>query len=117
MQSPTPDRGAGSMKKLKDLLADAGAQKKLHLWLMYFWAIQLPIVCLMYFFLPDIWKGVSILYLAIVSIYANFVGHFGSWQAAKVEVRQEEIEQDRHEEVQHQVEEIVTRVDEVTPDA
>ena len=71
---------------------------------MYFWAVQLPIVCLMYFYLPDAWQAVSILYLAIVSIYANFVGHFGSWQAAKVEVAQANM-----------VEEIVTGVDKVTP--
>ena len=103
------------MSKIRDMLSDAGAQKRLHLRLAIFWAINLPVVCAVYFFLPEVWKGASILYLAIVSIYANFVGEISSWQAAKVEVRQEEIEQDRQEELVEQTEDIVKKVDEITP--
>jgi hypothetical protein len=102
--------------RVREFLDDAQEQMTLHMWLMIFWAVQLPIVCLIYFFLPDVWKAVSILYLAIVSIYANFVGHFGSWQASKVEVRQEEIEADRQDEVMNQTEKIVEEVDKRTPD-
>lgn len=102
--------------RVQEFLDDAKEQMSLHMWLMIFWAVQLPLVCVVYFVLPDVWKASSILYLAIVSIYANFVGHFGSWQASKVEVRQEEIEEDRHEEQKEEIEEIVSRVDEVTPD-
>ena len=98
------------------MLADVNAQKKLHLRLAIFWAINLPVVCLIYFLLPEVWKEASILYLAVVSIYANFVGEISSWQAAKVEVRQEEIEAARHEEEQEKVEEIVERVNDITPD-
>lgn len=32
----------------------------------------------------------SILWVALMSVWANFVGHFSSWQAARVEVRQDE---------------------------
>lgn len=50
---------------------------------MIFWAFNFPPVIICYFFLPDVWKEASILYLALVSIYANFVGHWSAWEAAK----------------------------------
>lgn len=34
-------------------------------------------------------KG-SIVWIALMSVWANFVGHFSSWQAARVEVKQDE---------------------------
>lgn len=105
------------MSKIKEKLADSRAQMKIHLWLAIFWAVNLPVVCVVYFALPDVWKGVSILYLAIVSIYANFAGEISGWQAAKVEVRQDEIESDRQNEIVEQTEEIVRKVDDVTPNA
>jgi len=101
--------------KVRDFLADASAQKKLHLNLAIFWAVNLPIVVFMYFVLPDVWQAASILYLAIVSIYANFVGEISSWQAAKVEVRQEEIESARQDELVDQTEEIVEKVNKIPP--
>lgn len=103
------------MSKIREVLEDATAQKKIHLTLAIFWAVNLPVVCAIYFLLPDVWKAASILYLAIVSIYANFVGEISSWQAAKVEVRQEEIETARQDELVEQTEEIVKKVDDVTP--
>lgn len=32
----------------------------------------------------------SIVWIALMSVWANFVGHFSSWQATRVEVRQDE---------------------------
>ena len=34
-------------------------------------------------------KG-SIIWIALMSVWANFVGHFSSWQAARVEVKHDE---------------------------
>lgn len=31
----------------------------------------------------------SIIWIALMSVWANFVGHFSSWQAARVEVKQD----------------------------
>lgn len=36
-----------------------------------------------------LWKQ-SVPFLVFVSVYANVVGHFSSWQAARVEVKQDE---------------------------
>lgn len=34
----------------------------------------------------------SVPYLVAISVWANFAGHLSAWQAARVEVRQDEIE-------------------------
>jgi hypothetical protein len=54
------------------------------------WIFHLPVVIIIYIWFPDIWEKVSILYLALVSIYANVTGHLAAWQASRVEVKQEE---------------------------
>lgn len=66
--------------------------RKVNGWLVWFWVANFPPVIICYVFLPDVFKQASILYLALVSIYANVAGHWASWQASRVEVRQEEIE-------------------------
>lgn len=57
--------------------------RKIHLTMMVFWAGNLPIVIVTYVFFHHVWLEVSILYLALVSIYANFVGHWSGWSAER----------------------------------
>jgi len=45
-----------------------------------------------------LWWKYSIPFLVFVSIYANVAGHWSSWQAVKVEVKQEEAEQEMKDE-------------------
>ncbi len=54
------------------------------------WICHFPAVIGIYFLFPETWKQVSILYLALVSIYANVAGHLAAWQASRVEVKQDE---------------------------
>lgn len=50
---------------------------KFHFTMMGVWAaLALPTILF--------WKE-SILWVAFMSLYANFVGHFGAWDAAKAE--------------------------------
>jgi hypothetical protein len=49
----------------------------------WFWLAHLPAVVLMYFFWPELWEKVSILYLALVSIYALVITAAGGEQAAE----------------------------------
>ncbi|WP_030245673.1 hypothetical protein [Streptomyces sp. NRRL S-350] len=54
-----------------------------HGWCTLVWFVLIPVtVC----------TGLktSILWIALMSVWANFVGHFSSWQAARVEVKQDE---------------------------
>ena len=50
--------------------------RRIHLALMVFWATQFIVV----WFLPQSWR---VPYLILVSIYANFVGHWSGWSAER----------------------------------
>jgi hypothetical protein len=54
-----------------------------HGWMTLSWGLLIPIT---------IFTGLkgSIIWIALMSVWANFVGHFSSWQAARVEVKQDE---------------------------
>jgi type VI protein secretion system component VasK len=58
------------------------AMVKLHLWLTIFWFIVAFPICI---FLAE-----SIPFLVFISVYAVVTGHWASWQAARVERKQEE---------------------------
>lgn len=61
---------------------DPRAMVKIHLWLTLLWlAASVPIVA----FLSN-----SVPFLVFVSVYAVVTGHWSSWQAARVEVKQDE---------------------------
>jgi hypothetical protein len=51
--------------------------KRLHGWLTIVWAAAvIPTV---------LWWRESILWIGLISCYANFVGHWSAWQAARAE--------------------------------
>jgi hypothetical protein len=54
-----------------------------HGWMTLTWGMLIPITVLTGL------KG-SIVWIALMSVWANFVGHFSSWQAARVEVKQDD---------------------------
>lgn len=60
--------------------------KSLHGYLTIQWAFHLPVVVFVYFAFPKTWDKISILYLSLVSIYANVVSHAGAWQAGRAEI-------------------------------
>lgn len=57
--------------------------KAFHGWLTLVWGILIPIT---------VFTGLksSIIWISLMSVWANFVGHFSSWQATRVEVKQED---------------------------
>ena len=54
-----------------------------HGWMTLAWAALIPITVFSSL-------KASIVWIALMSVWANFVGHFSSWQAARVEVKQDE---------------------------
>ncbi|MDX6220626.1 MAG: hypothetical protein QOJ48_2307, partial [Frankiales bacterium] len=54
-----------------------------HGWMTLAWGVLIPIT---------VFTGLkgSIIWIALMSVWANFVGHFSSWQAARVEVKQDD---------------------------
>jgi hypothetical protein len=75
------------MRTFATWCADANTLRKLHGWLTIAWLVLAVLVTVG--ILP--WQE-SIVFLVFVSIYANVVGHWSSWQAARTEVRQVEQE-------------------------
>ena len=75
-----------------------------HGWMTIFWAISV---------IPSLYFGVtsSVTYVAFLSIYALFIGHFSSWQATRVEVRQEEITEQGITSAGEKHEEIIEKID------
>ncbi len=57
--------------------------RSFHGWMTLGWGLLIPIT---------VFTGLkaSIIWIALMSVWANFVGHFSSWQAARVEVKQDE---------------------------
>jgi len=55
--------------------------KAFHGWCTVVWAVLIPISVL---FLRE-----SVPWIVLMSVWANFVGHFSSWQATRVEVKQD----------------------------
>jgi hypothetical protein len=54
-----------------------------HGWMTLGWGLLIPITVF------SSLKS-SIVWIALMSVWANFVGHFSSWQAARVEVKQDD---------------------------
>lgn len=67
------------------------AIKTLNGWLTVFWSAHQPVVIVLYFSLSnDAFQRFCLLYLAIVSVWANQASHFAAWIAGRIEVRQDE---------------------------
>ena len=74
-----------------------------HGWMTLGWGLLVPITVLTNL-------KTSITWIALMSVWANFVGHFSSWQAARVEVKQDEL----IDETSEQVDETEDKVDAIT---
>lgn len=58
--------------------------RKINGWAAVVWLIAAVPIC--------IWLASSVPFLVFISVYAVVTGHWSAWQAARVEVRQEEQE-------------------------
>ena len=56
--------------------------KRFHGWMTVLWAVLIPV--------SVIWLKESIAWIVLMSVWANFVGHWSSWQATRVEKKQDE---------------------------
>lgn len=52
---------------------------------MIFWVLNIPPVVILYFLVPrELFQVIMFIYLAVVSIYANFANHWVGWLAARM---------------------------------
>lgn len=71
------------MPWLRDAIqGDPGAMARLHFWLTIVWFAAAFPICIFF--------AKSVPFLVFVSVYAVVTGHWASWQAARVEVKQDE---------------------------
>jgi len=82
------------------------AQRKAHWVLAAVWLAAFPAILIL-----GLEESVPL--LVFISVYANFVGHISSAQAAQVEVKQEENEEARLEENETDLDEIHAKVNDV----
>ena len=62
---------------------DPKTQYAWHKWAMRFWLVNAVAVVAVFVFAPAVWRQVSVLYLVLVSVYANWSTEFGAMAAAE----------------------------------
>lgn len=68
---------------------DPDFMKKTNGWLTIFWIANFPPVIALYLMVDnETFQTFCLLYLALVSIWANVAGHLSAWQAGRVELEQ-----------------------------
>lgn len=67
---------------VKDLETNPHTQYKVHLYGAIYWLINFPLVCYLFFGLPQLWLKLGIFITLMYSIYANFATDYGSMSAA-----------------------------------
>jgi hypothetical protein len=77
--------------------------KKINGWMTIVWIVLIPVSYVMG--LLD-----SVIYVSALSLYAIVTGHMSTWQAARVEVRQEQDERNNDDEFEARLEEKVNQI-------
>lgn len=77
--------------------------KQINGWLVIVWSTLVPISYVLG------WLE-SVTYVSALSLYALITGHLSTWQAARVEVRQEQDEERKDDEFEARVEEKINQV-------
>lgn len=67
---------------IKDLETNPRSQYKVHLWGMWYWLANFPLVTCLFFLAPGLWLQLGIFITLIYSIYANFATDYGAMSAA-----------------------------------
>ena len=68
---------------VRDLEGNPKTQYKIHKWATRFWLANTLAVLAVFILAPGVWKQVSVLYLVLVSLYANVATDFGAMAAAE----------------------------------
>jgi hypothetical protein len=92
------------IKRLKSIEIDPELMKSIHGWLTVAWFMMMPLA------VATGWVA-SVVFISVISIYANFAGHFSSWQASRVEVNQEKEAERRDDDAPERIEKKVDKLD------
>lgn len=67
---------------LRDIEGNPRTQYHAHRWMARFWGANAVAAVIVYVFAPAVWSRVSVLYLVLVSLYANISTDSGAMAAA-----------------------------------
>jgi hypothetical protein len=95
------------MKSLWAMIqGDPVFMRRVNGWLAVFWLVMIPF---------SLWMGwlSSVIYVSALSLWALVSGHWSAWQAARVEVKQEDEEssEDRDELIQDVIAALIAKTD------
>ncbi|GAA1967905.1 hypothetical protein GCM10009817_04760 [Terrabacter lapilli] len=101
----------GPIKSLwASVQGDPVFMRKVNGWLAIFWIVMIPVSMVFG------WLN-SVVYVSALSLWALVSGHWSAWQAARVEVKQqEEAHQSRKQDVPEQVVDLLLRTTDIEPD-
>jgi hypothetical protein len=68
---------------------DVKLQLKIHQVASYVWMVNFVLAIFVFFAFPGIWAHASVLYLVLVSLYANFATDYGAVSAALAAQKEE----------------------------
>lgn len=68
---------------VRNLEGNPHTQYRVHRAAMRFWLVNAAVVVTVFFAAPGVWAKVSVLYLVLVSLYANWSTDFGAMSAAE----------------------------------
>jgi len=96
-------------KKVTDLIGNPKFMQSFNGWAAIFFAVLI---------IPSLifgWVDL-VVYVSVLSIWALVASHWAGWQSARVEVKQAEIDKADDEKMRNMIEEIVERLNDLTPD-
>lgn len=85
-------------RKIFDLFHDPVFLTKFHGWATIVWFIAAFPICIL--------LSESIAFIVFISVYAIVVGHWSSWQASRVEIKQDEDIEDVDEDLDEHIEDV-----------
>lgn len=68
---------------IKNFESDPITQYKIHMFFTYAWLVNMVIAISVFMFAQPFWQRFSVLYLVVVSLYANFATDYGAVSAAE----------------------------------
>lgn len=72
---------------VKGLEDDPAVQARVHKIACVYWAINFPVVVVLFFGFPGLWTGLALFVNTVYSLYANFATDYGALSAAQASLQ------------------------------
>ncbi|HWZ65638.1 MAG TPA: hypothetical protein VNX65_02450 [Patescibacteria group bacterium] len=79
---------------IHDFESNPELQYKIHMFFTYIWLVNMVVAVSVFIFAQPFWQQASVLYLVLVSLYANFATDYGAVSAAEAAFKPNETQKD-----------------------